>query len=190
MTMTLDTTQQRFGGPAMNFDYPSHGQPPAFSNPWSSSSPPHSGPPPGAGLFVGSQQQQQQPPMSHSMMAGKGPNPRGSSGSASSSMPSYGSMPVPASSAGWYPPMSPRLEQIRLTYVASHKDLLSINRMQTSSAAYADPSYTTSASPVNGQFAPSSAAPYDTMGYAPAPVRQPGFALAPDADSARRFSQS
>lgn len=67
--------------------------------------------------------------------------------------------------------------------------MLNINRMQTSSAAYADPAYTTSASPVNGQFAPTSAASYETMGYAPAPVRQPGFSLAPDADSARRFSQ-
>lgn len=66
---------------------------------------------------------------------------------------------------------------------------MSLNRMQTSSATYADPAYTTSASPVNGPFAPTSAAPYDAMGYAPAPVRQPGFSLAPEADPSRRFSQ-
>lgn len=96
--MTIDSTQQGFG-PTMNFDYSAHGQQPAFSNPWSSSSPSHSGPPPGTGLFVGNQQQQQQPPMSHGMMAGKGPDGRTST-SSGSSMASYGSMPVPASSAG------------------------------------------------------------------------------------------
>jgi hypothetical protein len=61
--------------------------------------------------------------------------------------------------------------------------------MQTTSAAYGDPTYTTSASPVNHQFAPTSAAPYDTLGYAPAPVRPPPFGLAPADDHTRRFSQ-
>ena len=64
-----------------------------------------------------------------------------------------------------------------------------MNRMQTTSAAYCDPTYATSASPVAGHFAPASAAPYEAMGYAPAPVRPPTFSLAPDADHARRFSQ-
>ncbi|KAJ3512600.1 hypothetical protein NM208_g15302 [Fusarium decemcellulare] len=68
-------------------------------------------------------------------------------------------------------------------------DLLSMNRMQTTSAAYGDPTYTTSASPVSGQFAPTSAAPYDAMGYAPAPVRPAPFGLAPEHDHTRRFSQ-
>ncbi|WKT43087.1 Zinc finger C2H2-type [Fusarium oxysporum f. sp. vasinfectum] len=140
MTMTLDTTQQRFG-PSLNFDYSAPAQPPAFSNPWSSSSPSQH-PPAGSSLFVGSQ-----PALNPSIMAGKPPQSRAST-SSTSSMASYGgAMPVPNTSA----------------------DLLSINRMQTTSAAYGDPTYTTSASPVNHQFAPTSAAPYDTLGYAPAP---------------------
>ncbi|KAJ4008848.1 hypothetical protein NW752_008803 [Fusarium irregulare] len=160
MTMTLDTTQQRFG-PSLNFDYSAPAQPPAFSNPWSSSSPPQP-PPAGSSLFVGSQSA-----LNPSMMAGKPPQSRAST-SSTSSMASYGgAMPVPSTSA----------------------DLLSINRMQTTSAAYGDPTYTTSASPVNHQFAPTSAAPYDTLGYAPAPVRPPPFGLAPADEHARRFSQ-
>lgn len=67
-------------------------------------------------------------------------------------------------------------------------DLLNINRMQTTSAAYGDPTYVASASPVGGHFAPTSAAPYETMGYAPAPVRPPPFGMAPE-DPSRRFSQ-
>lgn len=63
---------------------------------------------------------------------------------------------------------------------------MNLNRMQTTSSSAYDPSYST-ASPVSGQFAPPSAH-YDTMAYAPAPVRQSGYDL-PDASS-RRFSQS
>ncbi|EWG48309.1 hypothetical protein FVEG_08125 [Fusarium verticillioides 7600] len=160
MTMTLDTTQQRFG-PSLNFDYSAPAQPPAFSNPWSSSSPSQH-PPTGSSLFVGSQ-----PALNPSIMAGKPPQSRAST-SSTSSMASYGgAMPVPNTSA----------------------DLLSINRMQTTSAAYGDPTYATSASPVNHQFAPTSAAPYDTLGYAPAPVRPPPFGLAPADEHARRYSQ-
>ncbi|UPK89356.1 hypothetical protein LCI18_000291 [Fusarium solani-melongenae] len=181
MTMTLDTTQQRFG-PSLNFDYSAPAQPPAFSNPWSSSSPPQ--PPP---LFVGSQQ-----PLNPNMMAGKPPQHSRASTSSASSMASYGnSMPVASTSAGM-----PDMLRLPSIYGGSHQqyahssnsDLLTLNRMQTTSAAYGDPTYTTSASPVSGQFAPTSAAPYETMGYAPAPVRPPPFGLAPD-DHARRFSQ-
>ncbi|KEY65966.1 hypothetical protein S7711_06626 [Stachybotrys chartarum IBT 7711] len=162
MTMTLDTTQQRFGHP-LSFDYPAHPQQPAFSNPWSSSSP--SQPPTTtSGLFVGSQ------PSStlshHSLMAGKAPNPRASS-SSGSSLGSYGSMPIPTSSA----------------------DLIHMNRLHTTSAGYGDATYATSASPVSGHFASTSAAPYETMGYAPAPARHPPFGIAGEADSSRRYSQ-
>ena len=66
---------------------------------------------------------------------------------------------------------------------------MNLNRMQTTSAAYGDPTYSTSASPVSGHFAPTSAAPYEAMGYAPAPIRPTTFSLAPEADHARRFSQ-
>ncbi|KAL6403529.1 hypothetical protein AUP68_12885 [Ilyonectria robusta] len=162
MTMTLDTTQQRFG-PSLNFDYSASAQPPAFSNPWSSASSPPQTAPAGGALFVGNHHQALNP----NMMAGKSSHSGRASTSSASSIASYGSMPVANTSA----------------------DLLSINRMQTTSAAYGDPTYTTSASPVNPHFAPTSAAPYEAMGYAPAPVRPPHFTLAPDADHARRFSQ-
>nr|QEQ42964.1 FlbC [Purpureocillium lavendulum] len=163
MTMTLDTSQQQRFAPPLNFDYGAHAQPPAFSNPWSSSSsPPQSAATSGNPLFVHGQHP---PAMSHhSMMAAKPPPGRASTSSASS-MASYGSMPVPTSSS----------------------DMMSLSRMQTTSAAYGDPSYTTSASPVSGHFAPTSAPPYEAMGYAPAPSRQ-HFSLGPEPDAARRYS--
>jgi hypothetical protein len=163
MTMTLDTTQQRFGQ-AMNLDYhhPPH-QPPAFSNPWtSSSSPPH--PPPSNGMFVGGQQP---PPLTSGMMHAKPPTGR-TSNSSGSSMASYGSLPVTTSA-----------------------ELMSMNRMPPASAPYGDSSYTTSGSPVNnGQFATSSA-PYDTLGYAPAPpVRPTQLGLLPEQERSKQFSHA
>ncbi|GAB0140818.1 hypothetical protein EsHS_00001429 [Epichloe bromicola] len=157
MTMTLDASQQQRFAPPLNFDYPPHVQPPAFSNPWSSSaSPPQTASTAGTPLFVGSQHQ---PSMSHSMMAAKGPAGRASTGSASS-MASYGSLPAGA-------------------------DVLGMSRM-TTSAAYGNPTYATSVSPVNGHFAPGSAPHYDTIGYAAAPVRHSPFGVSSEADSARR----
>lgn len=160
MTMTLDTSQQRFGHP-LNFDYSAPAQPPAFSNPWSSASPPQATQA-GSSLFVGGQ-----PALNPHMMASKAPHNRASTSSASSMASYAGSMPLSNTSA----------------------DLLNINRMQTTSAAYGDPTYATSASPVAGHYAPTSAAPYETMGYAPAPVRPPPFSMAPEVDPTRRFSQ-
>ncbi|KAH6960028.1 hypothetical protein BKA56DRAFT_701383 [Ilyonectria sp. MPI-CAGE-AT-0026] len=162
MTMTLDTAQQRFG-PSLNYDNSAPAQPPAFSNPWSSTSSPPQPAPPSGGLFVGNHHQALNP----NMTAGKPPHSGLASTSSASSIASCGSMPIANTSA----------------------DLLSISRRQTTSAAYGDPTYTTSASPVNGHFAPTSVAPYEAMGYAPAPVRPPHFTLAPDADHDRRFSQ-
>ncbi|KAK2606181.1 hypothetical protein QQS21_003464 [Conoideocrella luteorostrata] len=158
MTMTLDASQQQRFAPPLHFDYPSNSQAPAFSNPWSSSaSPPQTAPTAGNPLFMGNHQ----PGMSHSMM-GKGPAGR-TSASSGSSMASYASLPVSSSGA----------------------DLIAMNRM-TTSAAYGDATYATSASPVNGHFVPGSAPPYDTIGYAPAPARQPPFGISPEADSSRR----
>ncbi|PHH83249.1 hypothetical protein CDD83_3027 [Cordyceps sp. RAO-2017] len=166
MTMTLPTSQQQRFGPPLNFDYAPHAQPPAFSNPWTSSSPPQ---PPAAAaaspLYVAGQQQ---PAVGHAMMAAAKPQQpgRASSGSASS-MASYASLPVATTSAA---------------------DLLGLSRLHTTSAAYGDPAYAASASPVSGQFAPTSAAPpYDALGYAPAPARHSTFAMGSEAD--RRFSQ-
>ncbi|KAH7162865.1 hypothetical protein B0J13DRAFT_615477 [Dactylonectria estremocensis] len=183
MTMTLDTTQQRFG-PSLNFDYSAPAQPPAFSNPWSSASSPPQTAPAGSGLFVGSHQA-----LNPNMMAGKPSHSGRASTSSASSIASYGSMPVANTSAGSLSP-SPSVAGIyeHQDLLNVPQDLLSISRMQTSSAAYGDPTYATSASPVNAHFAPTSVAPYEAMGYAPAPVRPPHFALAPDADHSRRFS--
>lgn len=181
MTMTLDTSQQQRFAPPLNFDYGAHAQPPAFSNPWSSaSSPPQSAATSGNPLFVHGQQP---PALSHhSMMAAKPPPGRASTSSASS-MASYGSMPVPTSSSGKY--RSSHSPDTILT--RADLDIMSLSRMQTTSAAYGDPSYTTSASPVSGHFAPTSAPPYEAMGYAPAPARQ-HFSLGPEPDTARRYS--
>lgn len=71
------------------------------------------------------------------------------------------------------------------------QDIIGINRMQpTSAAPYGDTasSYASSASPVNASYT-ASPAPYESMGYAPAPVRS-AFALAPEHDQSRRFSHS
>lgn len=93
--MTMDTSQQRFG-PVLSFDYPTHTQPPAFSNPWSASSGHHQPPVPGSSIYAGSQQP---PPLSHNVMAAKAHGARSNTSNASS-MASYGSMPVPPTSAG------------------------------------------------------------------------------------------
>ncbi|KAK6841835.1 C2H2 finger domain containing protein FlbC [Apiospora arundinis] len=106
----------------------------------------------------------------------------------SSSMASYGSIPVTASSAG-----STLMADVygQQDLLNMPQDLLNLNRMQTTSAAYGEPSYATatSASPVHATYA-ASPSPYDggMPGYAPAPIRST-FALAPESDS-RRYSQS
>jgi hypothetical protein len=183
MTMTLDTTQQRFGH-SLNFDYSAHSQPPSFSNPWSSSSSAQPAPPT-SGLFVNGQQPA---PLSHSMMAAKAPAARTSAGS-TSSLSSYGSLPVATSAAtgkDW--PFGPDVER---RFADPSLDIPPyINRMHTTSAAaYGDPTYATSASPVNNHFGPTSAS-YDTLGYAPPHVRQPPFGLGAESDSSRRYPQA
>ncbi|KAH6984001.1 hypothetical protein EDB80DRAFT_823529 [Ilyonectria destructans] len=157
MAMTLDTTHLRCR-PPLNFHYQAPFQQPTFSNLSSSSSLPHPGA--GSGLFV---ENRQQPPMKPGIMAEKPPQlDRRASTSSGSSMVS---IPVATSSAGSHSP-------------SSMADLLSMNRMQT----------TSSASPASGHFAPTSAAPYDTVGYAPAPVVAANFSMAPQADSTRSQS--
>lgn len=97
MTMTLDTPQQQRFGPVMNFDYPPHGQSPAFSNPWSSSpSAPHTAAVAGSNLYVGPPQ----PSLAHSLVS-KPLTARAPTSSAPP-LPSYGSMPVTATSAGMF----------------------------------------------------------------------------------------
>lgn len=89
----------------------------------------------------------QQPgaPLNPSMMAGKPQPPRPNG--------AYGSLPV-----------------------TSGADMMSMNRaVPPTSTPYGSAAYTASASPVNGQFAPSG--PGYEMGYAPAPSVRPGFGM-------------
>ncbi|KAH7368299.1 hypothetical protein B0T11DRAFT_62703 [Plectosphaerella cucumerina] len=182
MTMTLDSTQQRFG-PALNLDhmsaYPTSSASPQFSNPWgpSASSPPNAHP-----LYAASQT------LHPSLGLDRSHTARTSTSSNASSLGSYGQIPVTAASAGSLPMADPLPRPDLLTLP---QDLIGMSRMQpTSAAPYGDAgsSYASSASPVNASYS-ASPAPYDTMGYAPAPVRS-AFALAPEQDHARRFSHS
>jgi hypothetical protein len=97
-------------------------------------------------------------------------------------MTSFTSIPVTAASV---PDVYGQQSSLNAT-----QDLLSLNRLQhpTSSAGYGDAAYTTAASPVSATYA-ASPTPYDQLGYAPAPMRNT-FALAPDAEHSRRYSQS
>lgn len=186
MTMALDPSQQQRFGPGINFDYQAHAQPPAFSNPWSSSSsapqsiPAAAGP---ANALFNVHGQHSMPP---AMMPGKPLPPRASTGS-TSSMPPYGSMPMSSSAASHNPSSASLGMQHDLLH--PNQDILSMNRMPTSAPGFGEPSYATSASPVNGHFAPPATGPYEAIGYAAAPTRQHPFPMGHD-DPARRFSQA
>ena len=64
-----------------------------------------------------------------------------------------------------------------------------MNRMAPTSGPYGDPAYSSSASSASSHFAATSAPTYETMGYAPAPVRPPFHGLPPVEPDVRRFSQ-
>lgn len=189
MTMTIDANQQRFGH--MNFDHmSSYSNQPHFTNPWvPSSSSAGAAPQPGSHALFVSNHEAPANGLPHLNLSGlsKHPQhgPRGTTTSSSAPMPSYGSVPVTAASAG-----STLLADAygRENLLSVPQDLLSINRLQhpTSTAAYGDTSYTT-ASPVSATYAPSPT-PYDQLGYAQAPVRST-FVLGPEADHSRRYSQ-
>lgn len=172
MTMTIDN-QQRFG---LNFDHMSSYNAPHFTNPWNAAAQSQQS---GAqGLYQG---------LGGLDALSKQHSSRTSA--PSSTMASYGSIPVTASSAG-----STLMTDVvygQQDLLNMPQDLMSLNRMQTTSAAYGEPSYATAttASPVHPSYAASPSS-YDQgiSGYAPAPMRST-FALAPDADS-RRYSQS
>lgn len=174
MTMTLDhQQQQRYG--AVNFDHMSSYHSPHFTNPWQSgSSPPHAG----QGMY-------QQPLTSGLDILAKQHSSRTSA--PSSSMASYGTIPVTAGSAG-----STLMADVygQQDLLNMSQDLLSLNRLQTTSAAYGEPTYaTTSAPSVHSTYAASPPSfDHGLPGYAAAPVRST-FALAPEADH-RRYSQS
>ncbi|KAI1455644.1 hypothetical protein F4805DRAFT_476553 [Annulohypoxylon moriforme] len=178
MTMTLDN-QSRLG--ALNFDHmSSYSNPPHFTNPWAAGSTNQHG---GHGMYsqglnanLGGLDS-----MAKQHAARAGPN-------SSASMASYGSIPVTASSAGSSTLMADLYGQQDLLNMP--QDLLNLNRMQTTSAAYGEPAYATAtaASPVNATYSASPSSYDSVSGYAPAPMRST-FALAPEADN-RRYSQS
>ncbi|ODA78326.1 hypothetical protein RJ55_05707 [Drechmeria coniospora] len=161
MTMTLDTSRQQRFGPPLNFNYAAHAQAPVFSNPWSSnSSPSHSSAAASHPLYAVSHHHQ------HSIGSHAGMVTIKDRVGSASAMAAYG-------------PMAPSA------------DIMGMSRLQTTSASYGDPSYATTAPRVSshgGHFAASSAAPYEAMGYAPAPVRSTAFSISSEADPVRRFT--
>ena len=173
--MAIDN-QQRFGG--MNFDHMPYSTSPQFTNPWTSSSAPaqshsiyassHNNINPNLGLDSVAKQQSQR--MNSNV----------------SSMGSYASVPITAASAGSSLLADVYGSQDLLTI---HQDLLSPNRSMSSNAYgnEAAATYTSAPSPVHS-YAPTST-PYDSMGYAPAPVRST-YAIQQQAqDNSRRLSQ-
>ncbi|KAI0396090.1 hypothetical protein F5Y17DRAFT_456412 [Xylariaceae sp. FL0594] len=178
MTMTLNN-QSRLG--ALNFDHmSSYSSSPHFTNPWgqtSSSQPSHhhgmysQG---GLSSSLGSLD-----PMAKHAGASR------PSASTSAPMAPYGSIPVTSSAAG-----SSLLADIyeQPDLLSMPQDLMSLSRMQTTSAAYAEPSYAATASPVHPSYSASPSSYDSVSGYAPAPMRST-FALAHEADT-RRYSQS
>jgi hypothetical protein len=160
MTMAIDN-QQRFGG--INFDHMPYTNPPQFSDPWTSQSRPT--------------QNQNIYAQSHALN-----NSVGLEGMAKQqAMGSYAGVPISAASAGssllaeMYPP------QVLLTHT---QDLLSPVRPGgfSNEAVYGN-----APSPVHSNYPPTSS-PYDTMGYAPAPVRTT-YAISHE-DTSRRLSST
>ncbi|KAH8893794.1 hypothetical protein GQ53DRAFT_97786 [Thozetella sp. PMI_491] len=178
MTMTVDPNQQRFG--SLHFDNMSYSNQPHFTNPWGSSSAGQNG---SHGMYVG---QQSNTVLPHLNLNGLSkPPPPAPRTTPSSSMASYGSIPVTAASAG-SSLMADAFGQRDL--LTMPQDLLSLNRLQhPASTGYDTAAYTTaaSASPVNATYA-TSPTPYQ-LGYAPAPMRS-AFAM-PEPDPSRRYSQ-
>ncbi|KAI0176357.1 hypothetical protein GGR52DRAFT_590047 [Hypoxylon sp. FL1284] len=175
MTMTLDN-QSRLG--ALNFDHmSSYSNPPQFTNPWTAGSSSQHG---SHGMYSQGLNANLSGIDSMAKQHGARPGP-----SSSASMASYGSIPVTASSAGSTLMADLYRQQDLLN---APQDLLSLNRMQTTTAAYGDPAYATatSASPVNATYSASPSSYDGVTGYAPAPMRST-FALAPEADN-RRYS--
>ncbi|KAB5581097.1 hypothetical protein GE09DRAFT_950083 [Coniochaeta sp. 2T2.1] len=200
MTMTIDANQQRYGH--LNFDHmSSYSTQPQFTNPWGPASSSEGEAPRNGShaLFVGNHDTTQGQSLPHLNLSGLAKHsqqslqqhpqhgPRGTSASSTSSLSSYGSVPGTAPSAG-STLMASGYGQGNL--LSAPQDLLSINRLQhpVSTAAYGDATTYATASPVSATYAPSPTT-YTQMGYAPAPIRST-YALGPDADPSRRYSQS
>lgn len=168
--MAIDPQQRQFGG--MTFDHmPSYSNPPHFTNPWASSS----GPAPAQNLYASSHGMQQNMGMDLKSQPSR-------INHNSVSMPSYASVPITAASAG-----SPLLAEVygQDELLTMSQDLLSPNRMQNPSTSYGSDisSYTSAPSTAHPTYVTST--PYDSLGYAPAPIRST-YAIQ---DNSRRLSQ-
>ena len=166
MTMAIDHNQQRFGG--MNFDHMPYTNPPQFTNPWTTTSPAqtHNVYATSHNLSLdGMKQQLQAPRMSSNV-----------------SMGSYASVPITAASSG-----SPLLADVygAQDLLTIPQDLLAPNRSMSTGYGHEVP-FTSAPSPVHSSYAPTSS-PYESMGYAQAPVRST-YALQAQ-ENTRRLSQ-
>jgi hypothetical protein len=179
MTMTVDANQQRFG--SLNFDSMSYSNQPHFTNPWTTTSTSQAG---SHGMYVSNQAATGLPHMNFNTLA-KAPQPT-QRAPPSSTMASYGSVPVTAASAGSSLVPDVYGQQDLLTLP---QDLLSLNRLpqQPPTSGYDTTAYTTAAaaSPIHATYA-NSPTPYQ-LGYAPAPIR--GTYAMPEPDPSRRYSQ-
>jgi hypothetical protein len=175
--MAIDSQQQRQFGTGMPFDHMAYSNSPHFTNPWA----PSSGPPPSHQLYV----------PTASLNPNLGLDTHGKQQSTrmngnNVSMPSYSGVSMTAASAG-SSLLGGVYEQDEMLTLS--QDLLSPPRMQSANNGYGnDISYTSAPSATQSIYARSS--PYDTMGYAPAPIRST-FTLQQrqPSDSSRRLSQ-
>ncbi|KAH9437929.1 hypothetical protein MCOR02_001571 [Pyricularia oryzae] len=199
MTMTLDSNPQRFG--SLNYDPYSPHQP-QFTNPWAA--PPTSGVNASSSIYSGSSQGGLNPnPLSLDSLtkhSHQHPVPqhvnRSSAGSATS-LASYGSVPVPSSSANSPHSMAHLAAHStgQQDLLSSSQDLLSLGRLAPvnslpSTTGYAETPYTTTAAPIHPSYVATSQAPYESLGrYAHS--MQHSMAIPSEADhAARRYSQS
>ncbi len=177
MTMAIDSQQRQFGG--MNFDHmPYSTNSPHFTNPWASSS---ASAAPTHHIYASPTQNSMNPNLGLESLA-KQQAPRMNN---NVSMQSYASVPITAAASG-----SPHLVDVygQDELLTMPQDMMSPTRMQSSAPAY-EGSYTTGAASSHPTYV--TATPYDSLGYAPAPVRST-FAVQqqqPSADNSRRLSQ-
>lgn len=176
--MTIDN-QQRFG---MNFDHmPPYTSSPQFTDPWSSSrtataaptqnhlyAPSHNSNHHGLHLNDAKQQQHQHQQQQQQQHPGRMHS--------NVSVGSYGPITAATSGSSLLPDMYASQELLTMS-----QDLLNPR-----TASYGNESAYSASSPVHPNYPPSSA-PYDAMGYAPAPVRST-YAIQQQ-DAARRLSQ-
>lgn len=196
--MSDDHSRRRFG-PLSFHHMPSYSGQPHFSDPWNSSSPTGPAPPSSTQqhpLYNNNQDSAGLPHLNVSAIPRQPPNSQqpphsqngqhsGSTGP-STSMATYGSLPVTAAS-GASAPLSSVYRQPEMLSLPSDPYNVNGLRQPTSSAAYDTTTYTSTASPVNASYPSTSASPYDQLSYASAQMRGT-FALGHE-ENARRYSQ-